>query len=582
MKFLGVHPFGHDSCVVLLDTNKKLISTYTLERFTRVKHDMRYVLPQFFEKIDKFNPHHIAFASEECRPKDIIMFQILQSIYLLSIKQRKTLLTKFELIKLYINKLKLRLLIYLRSHETQDDMKSKIKLDFNTNSVSLNDHHDCHAYSALLSSSMWNKNNVLVITIDGQGDNACASISISREGKVLRKITISNDHSLAILFSYFTEVAGFNPNADEGKLEALACYHSGIEPELYKALNSWIKVDRETLKFNFTPSKSFPFNSIPGNRRKIISLLKKYYKNMKPESFAYSMQQVFEEKYLEWIIAAKDKYKAKFLCLAGGGVANVKLNLRVFEEGGFEGMHIFPAMGDDGVAFGAAVKSAHMSGENIDFIRQSNMPFFGDIAPKKEIEETLIRAKKENFKISGPYTEKKLTDIVSSAIGRNKICAVFRGASEYGPRALGHRSILANPIDPKARDTINNKFKKREWFQPFCPIMTVDEAKNILISFYQNRHMTCAFRVKSEFAGKIPSVVHVDNTARAQIIDRSDEPFIYDLLISLKSITGFSVLLNTSFNLHGRAMVNCPEHALNDFIDCGLDMLILENYIISR
>ena len=189
-----------------------------------------------------------------------------------------------------------------------------------------------------------------------------------------------------------------------------------MEPELYKALNSWIKVDRETLKFNLTPSKSFPFNSIPGNRRKIISLLKKYYKNMKPESFAYSMQQVFEEKYLEWIIAAKDKYKAKFLCLAGGGVANVKLNLRVFEEGGFEGMHIFPAMGDDGVAFGAAVKSAHVRGENIDFIRQLNMPFFGDIATKKEIEETLIKAKKENFKISGPYSANKLTDIVSSEI----------------------------------------------------------------------------------------------------------------------------------------------------------------------
>lgn len=582
MRIIGVHPFGHDSCVVLMDSEKKTLRAFTLERFTRAKHDMRYVLPYLRERVFNFDPNHVALSSEECRPEDVKMFDSLQLIYETTAKQRKQRLSLADLTELFINKLRLRILVAKRKYQTKNQMADMARQDFKAQTVSLNDHHECHAYAALVGSEFWGQNNVLVITIDGQGDNACASISLSNNNKIQRKVTISNAFSLAILFSYFTEVAGFNPNADEGKLEALACYHQGGDPDLYEALDSWIIVNPSTLEFEFSPSKILPFSSIPGNRRRLISLLKNKYNKMPAEAFAYCMQKIFEEKYLEWIVAAKNKFKTNNLCLAGGGVANVKLNLRIFEEADFKGMYVFPAMGDDGVAFGAAVKSALSFGEDISFIRENNMPFYGETAKEVEVEDALNKAQEKGFRVSGPYTDKALSGLVAKAIGENNICAVFRGAAEFGPRALGHRSILANPSDPLARDNINIKFKKREWFQPFCPIMTLEEAEKILVSFYQNRHMTCAFRVKNEFADKIPSVVHVDNTARAEILERVDEPFIYDLLTELKSITGHAVLLNTSFNLHGRAMVNCPMHAINDFTDCGLDLMVLENHLIEK
>lgn len=582
MKIIGIHPYGHDSTVAFLDPEQRSIETLTLERFTRRKHDMNYVIPQFREKILGYNASVLALSNKEGRPADIKMFKNLQRVYELNGIQRKRKLTAWELAELTQEKMLLRASILKRRHESLDDWIEFLREETGIASVTAHDHHACHAYSSLWTSKLAHEIDVLVVTIDGQGDEACATLSTANEGQITRRVTVPNAFSLCILYSYFTEVAGFNPNADEGKLEALACYYEGKSSTLLEDLRSWIGFDEETLEFRFNPSLKIPFEAIPQRRKKILSWLKRIYKEVDEREFAYAMQMLFEEKYLAWICAAKKKYGSRHVCMAGGGVANVKLNMRIFEEAGFDNIHIIPAMGDDGVAIGAAIIAALENNLDISFLTQFQMPYWGYVAGRGEVDHILDVARQRGLKIDGPFNDKDLSVKVGQLIGDNKICSIFRGRAEYGPRALGHRSILANPTDPNARDAINNKFKRREWFQPFCPIMTEDEAKRILIKYYPNKHMTCAFHVKPEFAGYIPSVVHVDNTARAQIINEEDEPFIYSLMNELKRRTGFAVLLNTSFNLHGRAMVNTPEHALDDFTDCGLDYLVLENHLIGR
>lgn len=582
MKIIGIHPFGHDSTIAFLDPEQRSIETLTLERFTRKKHDMNYVVSEFREKINGFKASLLAVSNKEGRPTDIKMFKSLQRIYEINATRRKRMLGAGELFELIHKKLLLRAYLLKRKHEGHEDWIKLLKRETGIPSCAAYDHHECHGYSALWTSNLAKKDDVLVVTIDGQGDDACATLSTAQKGRITRQVTIPNAFSLCILYSYFTEIAGFNPNADEGKLEALACYYAGEQSSLLNELRAWINFDKETLAFTLTPTSKIPFDAIPQNRKKILSWLKNVYKGVDAKEFAYAMQILFEEKYLAWVCAAKDKFGSRHICMAGGGIANVKLNLRIFEEANFEDIHIIPAMGDDGVAIGAAIIAALENSVDISFLAEVQMPYWGRSAKPEEVDQILNMACQRGLRVEGPFDDLELSHRVAQLIGRNKICSVFRGRAEYGPRALGHRSILANPTDPNARDAINNKFKRREWFQPFCPIMTDYEAERILQKYYPNKHMTCAFRVKPEFAASIPSVVHVDNTARAQIINQSDEPFIYSLMVKLKEISGFAVLLNTSFNLHGRAMVNTPQHAFDDFMDCGLDYLVLENHLIGR
>jgi carbamoyltransferase len=582
MKIIGIHPFGHDSSIAFLDPEQRRIEILTLERFTRKKHDMNYVIPEFSEKINDFNASLLALSSKESRPIDIKMFKRLQRIYEINATRRKRRLGVGEVAELTHEKLLLRAYLLKRRYEKHEDWIDLLKQETGIPSVIAYDHHACHGYSALWTSNLAKKDDVLVVTIDGQGDNACATLSTAQKGRITRQVTIPNAFSLCILYSYFTETAGFNPNADEGKLEALACYHQSDYSSLLDEMRAWITLDEENLTFRLTPTSRIPFDAIPQNRKKILTWLKNVYKEIDAKEFAYAMQTLFEEKYLAWVRVAKERFGSRYICMAGGGIANVKLNLRIFEEADFEEIHIIPAMGDDGVAIGAAIIAALENRVDISFLAEVQMPYWGHSAQPEEIDQILKMAQQRGLRVEGPFDEKEMSSKVAQLIGSNKICSVFRGKAEYGPRALGHRSILANPTDSNARDAINNKFKRREWFQPFCPIMTDDEAERILQKYYPNKHMTCAFRVKPEYAGSIPSVVHVDNTARAQIINESDEPFIYSVMVKLKKISGFAVLLNTSFNLHGRAMVNTPLHAFDDFMDCGLDFLVLENHLIGR
>ena len=236
-------------------------------------------------------------------------------------------------------------------------------------------------------------------------------------------------------------------------------------------------------------------------------------------------------------------------------------------------------MGDDGAALGALILGLKKEGSNLDWIRDLEMPFFGPEFQNQEIELAL---KESNFPISYEEIGEDYFLRLALDLSNGLICAHFQGPMEFGPRALGNRSILANPLSDSVKDDLNLKFKKREWFQPFCPSILIQERDRLFVSSYNNKHMTCAFTLKAEFVNSLPGITHVDGTARAQFVSEMTNLKLFKVLQEFKELTGFGVLLNTSFNIHGKTIVLTPRDALDDFMSCSIDVLYIGNFRVER
>lgn len=269
------------------------------------------------------------------------------------------------------------------------------------------------------------------------------------------------------------------------------------------------------------------------------------------------------------------------VCLSGGVTANVIMNLNIFEHV-TKKLHITPAMGDEGSSEGAAILMMQENGyseDDLEWIKQNKMPYLGSEYTNEEIKTVLDRAKE---KVSYQFIDKNWQEEVASLVEQKKIGALFQGRMEWGPRALGNRSIIALTNDKDIRTKINKEIKKRPLFQPFCPSILVEEKERLFEDAYNNKHMTCAFRLKKEFYDNIPSSIHVDGTARVQFVSQEDNLEYHKLLLKIKEKTGFGILINTSFNKHGRTIVETPSDAIDDFLDTDLDYLMIGSYLVKR
>jgi carbamoyltransferase len=333
------------------------------------------------------------------------------------------------------------------------------------------------------------------------------------------------------------------------------------------------------LEIELVNDTSFPFSDVRNHTSQIEKWISSEFKSLENRDLAFGMQTFYEDFILNYIEKAKTKFGGSNLCVAGGGFANVKLNKRIFESRLFEGFHIFPAMGDDGAALGALILGHLESEVDVSWLREVRMPFFGPEATEHDIADAL---KSSEYPIKFEKVGEQIPAMLALDLHQGKLCALFQGKMEYGPRALGHRSILANPLLPEIKNELNLKFKKREWFQPFCPSILDIEQERLFESAYQNRHMTCAFQLKEEFVEKLPGIAHVDGTARAEFLNSEDDPTFYKVIQQFKELTGFGVLLNTSFNIHGKTIVLTPSDALDDFMSCSIDVLYIGNYRVTR
>ena len=235
-------------------------------------------------------------------------------------------------------------------------------------------------------------------------------------------------------------------------------------------------------------------------------------------------------------------------------------------------------MADDGLAIGSAILTAINFNQDLSWLKNHIMPYFGDSYSREEVKKVL-----DIFPgIIYEDLQDEWPKYAAKSVSKGQICALFHGKMEFGPRALGNRSIIGNPMIENTRKRINSKVKMRPAYQPFCPSILEEERNRLFINSFSHKHMAIAFRMKEEFIKDLPCAVHVDGTARPQFVSKEDNPNYYKYLKELKKITGYGVSLNTSFNLHGRTIVRTPKDALTDYIDCNIDELYIEGYRVLR
>ena len=597
MRVVGINIIGNDHAIALWDSKTDYFFAISLERITRIKHDKKGLLqikkeyPEIFSEIDL-----VCVGSTGDDGRTISMNRklistlknqnlIYETFKPRFIKEEKALYQNLKnnfiklginnVIKFFKNKIRKRLSSNKNSHT---EVEKYIKSFFNKSSkVVFYEHHYSHAASAYFYSPYKLENNVLVVSIDGFGDGLFSKAYVVNNG-VMDSIRESNNwvvtgasttfkfFSLGILYANFTEAMDLQVNSEEGKVEALAAF-GNFDNEIYHKLNKSILIQDGVI------------SGLPGVEKFYdLEWLKMHREKIGKENFCAAIQEFLNNSVLTYLKQLKEITKTDTLCLAGGVVANVIANLKIYESDIFSNIFIVPSMADDGTAIGALAIGAIEN--NLDFSKNkfSKMPYWGPEIKRNDIEKELF-----NYKDFITYQYKKnWQEDISNRLKEGQIGALVQGKMEFGPRALGNRSIIASPIFAEMVDKINLNIKKRPKYQPFCPSCLEEERERLFIKSYPNKHMTAAFRLKKEFANKIPSACHIDLTARPQFVDKTDNPDFYKLLVLMKEKTGYGILINTSFNKHGRTIVRTAKDSIIDFLDCKLDFLILGDYLITR
>ena len=603
MKIVGTKYCGHDSALCLLDTDKKTIFAMSTERVTRIKHDFLDITPILSEyKIDSADYVAHSYSNfdndSELREKMIYNKDIEKAIrsivkptYIKDLNVtrseknkliRKSLFTNFSAVKGYYGAKLKRALVKETPEGNRQAFTNYIKKNFNKynlypKEVFFYEHHLCHAIPSYYLSP-FNGNKALALTIDGQGDGFFSKLYSFKSdteyeliGQSSADFLGSGDRYLSIgrVYNYFTQAMDLRPNSDEGKVEALAAFGKA-DKDLLSQLKEATLIDKESLSINYDIDKILPFYD--------IDFLKQHRTNMGDENFCAVVQTYLEDTIVEYLNFAYEKYPINNLCLSGGVAANIIMSLNIYERTPFKNIYVLPPMGDDGLAIGSAILTALEVGEDVSWLKDYVMPYFGDEYTREQVKSALDKF--DNITIDD--LENTWPEEAAKSVAAGKICSLFHGKMEFGPRALGNRSIIGNPMLEDTRQRINSTVKRRPSYQPFCPSILEEERERLFKDSFPHKHMAIAFRMKEEFIKDLPCAVHVDGTARPQFVEEQDNPNYYRYLKELKNIMGYGVSLNTSFNLHGRTIVRTPQDAVVDFIDCNLDELFIEGYRVTR
>ena len=589
---LGISAFYHDSAATIL-IDGKIVAAAQEERFTRIKHDSSYphnaiefVLKHaklklndvdqiiFFEKpflkFERLLETYVAFA-----PKGFKSFCKAMPIWI-----KEKLFQK----KLIFNKLK----------EHDNNFNNQDKIFFS-------DHHLSHAASAFFPSPF---DEAIVLTADGVGEWATTTVAVGKGNNLEIKKEIHFPHSLGLLYSAFTYYTGFKVNSGEYKLMGLAPYG---EPKYVEKIYKIIDVkDDGTFRldqnyFNYSTGLTMTnnkFHDLFGQKPREPNSEKLTQFHM---DIAASIQKVTEEIIVKLARSIKKEYGLENLCLAGGVALNCVANGKLLKEKIFEKIWIQPAAGDAGGSLGAVLALWHIEQKNsreINFKDNMNGSYLGPEYSQSEIENELnnLGATFETL------DEEILLNRTAEDLNTGKAVGWFQGRMEFGPRALGGRSILGDPRSPTMQKNLNLKVKYRESFRPFAPSVLVEDAPEwfdidvespymLLVSnLNKNKTIDMNEEQKKLFGidklnikrSEIPAVTHVDYSARIQTVNKDTNEKYYKLINKFKEKTGCPVLVNTSFNVRGEPIVNTPEDAFNCFMGTELDKLVIGNCYLSK
>ena len=590
---LGISAFYHDSAAALL-IDGKIIAAAQEERFTRIKHDSNYprhavnfVLKKanlklsnldkivFFEKpflkFERLLETYVAFA-----PKGFKSFCKAMPIWLKE--------------KLFQKKL---LIDELNKHDK----------DFNQNGkLFFSEHHLSHAASAFYPSPF---KEAIILTADGVGEWATTTVAIGKNENLKIKKELHFPHSLGLLYSAFTYFTGFKVNSGEYKLMGLAPYGDPIYEK--KIVNNLIDIKEDG---TFKLDQSY-FNYATGltmTNNKFHKLFGKSPRNPKIENItqfhmdiAASIQLVTENIMLKLARSLRNEYQIKNLCLSGGVALNCVANGKILKENIFENIWIQPASGDAGGSLGAALAYWHLEEKKERVINpEDDMQgsYLGPEFTNIEIENELKNLGANFEKLD----DNEIIEKTSSDLSNNMAIGWFQGRMEFGPRALGSRSILGDPRNSDTQKNLNLKVKFRESFRPFAPSIIEEdlgewfEIKSkspymLLVSnINKEKIIKMTDQEKSLFGieklnikrSSIPAVTHVDYSARIQTVNKKTNIKFYNLIKSFKKKTGCPVIVNTSFNVRGEPIVNTPTDAFNCFMGTNLDKLVIGNFYLDK
>ena len=444
---------------------------------------------------------------------------------------------------------------------TQNMIRSALsKLGINAPIVRY-DHHTCHAATAALTSG-WSK--CLVITADGRGDGITSTVSIFENNKLKRLSYSTVESSLGHFFGAVTEAIGFRYGNDEGKTEALAAF--GKETKAYNILKSFFHVEELEIKGKLAPY-----------HRNISLKFSHLLKDFRKEDSAYAAQRVLDETVTELVKNAIRITGINHVVLAGGIFYNVKTNQKIYQIPEVADMYIYPAAGDSGVSIGAVLLDSHLH-EGVKNKKTEHV-YYGASYSNDYIKSVLDKTDLEY-----EYIEDIGSYVGSEIIPNNSMVGWFRGRMEFGPRALGARSVFISPKKLENKKKILSTIKKRPEFQPFCPSITHESMKDYVINDKNSEvpFMILALTGTEKMVKEAPATTFIDKSVRVQDVKREINPEFHSLISNFGNISGTPVLLNTSFNKSGQAIVHTPEQALYDLKNSGLDYLVLENYLVKK
>jgi carbamoyltransferase len=430
------------------------------------------------------------------------------------------------------------------------------------------DHHFAHAISAYSFSGF---DDAAIVVMDGRGAWEATTIWHGSKGRIYPVLTINWPDSLGLFYATFTGFLGFVPNADEWKVMGLAPYGKpGVD------LSMFLDVQANPYKANWEllhATSNNPFSDWPkslGSPREPESDITELHKDI-----AYAVQDLCESAMLNVVRLALEKTNSRNLCLAGGVALNSKANGKIAANSVVDNIFIQPAASDDGVALGAALAPFLDGGQRLPFQPMRHVylgPWFDDSSIAATLGTYKIRA--------SPLADPAAT--AAELLAQGKILGWYQGRMEFGPRALGSRSILADPRDPEMNGKVNNAVKFREWWRPFAPSLKQEAAPHYLESAYDSPFMILTAQVRPEKRAVIPAVTHVDGSARPQTVEKHVNPLYYRLIDEFGKRTGVPVVMNTSFNLRGEAIVHTPTDAIRTFFSSGMDALILGSFLIEK
>lgn len=437
------------------------------------------------------------------------------------------------------------------------------------------DHHFAHAFAANYIFGQ-TQSTRLVITNDGAGDGVCGRVFKVR-GKRWREIAQTpNKYSLGYLYYYVTELLGFTPDEEEYKVMGLSPYADAKRADrVYRIFKNLIWVDGLSFKAKL-------------NRVSFRSFLKAFLSDKRFDDIAYGIQTLTEELVSEQVENAIKQTGIKQLILGGGLAANIKANLQVSKIPALKNLWVCPSPSDESVAIGACFWGYKMlclkAGVKFNPQPVKNL-YLGPEFNAQDIEKVIREIKGDRGYRVRKIHQSKIAQVVARLLSQGQVVARFSGRMEFGARALGNRSILADPRDVRIVKIINDSIKQRDFWMPFAPTILDEDADKYLINpkKIDSPFMMIGFETTPRAQKEIPATLHpYDQTCRPQILKREDNPAYYDIIREFKKLTGVGAILNTSFNLHGEPIVCTPEDAIRTFRKSDLKHLLLEDYLISQ